>query len=79
MGMKIMGQDKYKHIVVSFALTLFCYWVFGVIAGSALLAFLIGVAKEVYDYNDYGVFDHWDILANTFGIASAVSLLYLTV
>jgi len=26
----------------------------------------VGIAKEVYDYLDYGLFDKWDVLATIF-------------
>jgi hypothetical protein len=46
-----IGKDKYKHAIA------------GIIFAIIFTELNLPVAKEVYDYLDYGVFDKWDVLA----------------
>lgn len=72
-------SDKYIHYNV--CLVIACVimrvlplptWLRFVIAVSATI--LIGVAKEVYDYFDYGLFDCKDLLADCAGAVTGATL-----
>ncbi len=72
-----MKIDKIYHFVVSYALMLTVYLVFP-LAISAAMVFAIGVAKEIYDYADYGLFDVKDLVADGAGITFAVVIISLS-
>ena len=58
-----MGKDKYKHAIAGIIFAVI-FTELGLTALTTLwLVLAVGVAKEVYDYFDYGVFDKWDVLA----------------
>ncbi len=63
---KNIGKDKYKHAVAGIIFGL----IFNKMGMSQTNVFLsvlaVGIAKEVYDYLDYGLFDKWDVLATIF-------------
>lgn len=64
--------DKYIHCVVSMIVASILMHIlpFSRIAGfvsSVLLAIAVGVAKELYDKKDYGLFDKKDIYADIIG------------
>lgn len=66
-----MLTDKVLHSIVGIAITFvvaYCLLIYGFKWWKALLigyacAFVLAIAKEVYDYNNYGVFDWRDITA----------------
>lgn len=58
-----IGKDKYKHAIAGIIFAVI-FTELGLTALTTLwLVLAVGVAKEVYDYFDYGVFDKWDVLA----------------
>lgn len=69
----MIAKDKILHIIVGFLISvIFSYiaynldleyhqW-YGVAAG-----LLIGIAKEAWDYYDYGIFSIWDLLSTLAG------------
>lgn len=64
--------DKYIHCIVSMIVASILMHIlpFGSIVGfvlSVLLAIAVGVAKELYDKKDYGLFDKKDIYADIIG------------
>ena len=79
-------NDKLKHFILSMTMT----WVFFIILLhlnlinlwyiAPLVAFIIGIAKEVYDYtNKKGTADIWDIVANVFGITFSLFVIWILI
>lgn len=71
----MLPYDKRLHFAVCFLITLLLFpaikwW-------GAVAAMVAGIAKEMFDYDDYGVFSWWDILADFAGTATAVLILTL--
>ena len=67
--------DKRLHFAVCFLIALLLFpaikwW-------GAVAAMVVGVAKEMFDYDDYGVFSWWDILADLAGTATAILIIIL--
>lgn len=66
-----MQEDKIKHIVLSFIITIFLYYYFALLTAS-ITSFIIGVAKEVIDKYYYKSGFCWqDMKANCIGIVLA--------
>jgi len=67
--------DKRIHFAVCFLITFLLYPLIGWFgAGTAMLT---GIGKELFDFDDYGVFSWGDILADVLGVALAVIILIL--
>lgn len=71
-----MVEDKKLHLLAGLGIAIIFGWqnpLIGLAAG-----FIAGVAKEVYDYFDYGLFDKKDMLFTWLGatIGALVSVLY---
>lgn len=67
----LMQEDKIKHIVLSFIITIFLYYYFDLLTAS-ITSFIIGVAKEVIDKYYYKSGFCWqDMKANCIGIVLA--------
>lgn len=71
MGLKL-NEDKAKHMGGSFLLTLAGYAMTGKVWAAVLVAVLIGVGKEIYDYYYGGVASWGDLVANILGICFAI-------
>lgn len=77
-----IGKDKYIHYIVCLLITLFAYaigtacglgnWV---VAPAIVLALGAGFLKEKYDAKHGGTFDNYDIVADFFGVFTAVVLI----
>ena len=67
--------DKLLHFAVCFAISLLLFPVIG--WWSIGTAVATGVGKELFDFDDYGVFSWGDILADVLGVALAVIILIL--
>lgn len=75
-------SDKYVHYIACLLITLFVYaigtacglgtWV---VIPAAVLAVGAGFCKEKYDQKHGGIFDHYDIMADFFGMFTAVVLI----
>ena len=60
-----MEQDKKLHLLAGLGIAIIFGWhnpLIGLAAG-----FIAGIAKEVYDYLDYGLFDKYDMFATWAG------------
>lgn len=71
-----MAQDKKLHLLAGLGMTIVFGWqnpIIGLFAG-----IIAGIAKEVYDYFDYGLFDKKDMLFTWLGatIGALVCVLY---
>ncbi len=67
-----MADDKKLHMLCGFCIALFVGMYspkLGLTAGMAA-----GIAKEIYDYFSYGVFDRMDMLATWAGAAIGAAL-----
>ena len=78
-----MAYDKKLHFIAGLCITcvavLLCYLCYGVVnlwlgIGCGMVA---GVAKEIYDYLDYGLFDKYDMLATWAGSLLGAGLVYI--
>lgn len=70
-----MAQDKKLHLLAGLAIAIIFGWqnpLIGLAAG-----FVAGVAKEVYDYLDYGLLDKKDMFATWAGSLLGAGLCYL--
>ena len=72
-----MAQDKKLHLIAGFLIAAIAGVIFTPACGLAL-ATAAGVAKEAYDYFDYGLFDAQDMLftwgGGVLGYAAALLL-----
>lgn len=76
--LKLKEEDKVKHIAWSFWITAFAM-IFLSAQASVLLAFLIGIAKEVWDHFFGSGFCWFDMLGNVVGIVFAlIGYLFIT-
>lgn len=69
-----MAEDKKLHLLAGLAIAIIFGWhnpLIGLGAG-----FLAGVAKEVYDYFDYGLFDKKDMLFTWLGADIGALVVY---
>ena len=70
-----MPYDKKLHLLCGFAIAL--------VAGSytpatgLICGVVAGVAKEIYDYLDYGLFDKYDMFATWLGAIAGAGLVYM--
>ena len=67
-----MAQDKKLHLLAGLAIAIIFGWhnpLIGLGAG-----FAAGIAKEVYDYLDYGGFDELDMLVTWLGATVGIGL-----
>lgn len=69
-----IGTDKIIHFLCSVILAILLTKWTGTIIYAGILAFLIGILKEVYDLKATGFFEIRDILANTLGIITGIIL-----
>ena len=77
-----VGTDKYIHYIACLLITLFVFaigtacglgnWV---VAPAIVLALGAGFFKEKYDAKHGGIFDNYDIVADFFGMFTAVVLI----
>ena len=70
-----MAQDKKLHLLAGLGIAIIFGWhnpLIGLGAG-----FVAGVAKEVYDYLDYGCFDKLDMFYTWAGSLLGVCLCYI--
>ena len=54
-----MAQDKKLHLLAGLVIAIIFGWQYPLIGLGA--GFMAGVAKEIYDYFDYGLFDKLDM------------------
>lgn len=71
----MLPYDKRLHFAVCFLITLLLFpaikwW-------GAVAAIMAGVIKELFDFDDYGVFSWGDILADTIGVIAGIILILL--
>ena len=78
-----MGKDNVLHLIAgilaSIGSVLIYYWIdksINVLIGLAT-GFLAGVRKELYDQNDYGGFDKYDMFATWAGTVLGAGLVYI--
>lgn len=74
--------DKYLHFIVGMLISIFTafliptgmYW-------CVLPAFIVGLLKEIYDKQDYGLFDNKDLCVTTAGgfVVNIFSILYILI
>lgn len=71
-----MSYDKKLHLLAGLAIAIIFGWHNPLIGLSA--GIIAGIAKEVYDYFDYGLFDKKDMLFTWLGaiIGALVIVLY---
>lgn len=71
-----MSYDKKLHLLAGLAIAIIFGWQYPLIG--LLAGIIAGIAKEVYDYLDYGLFDKKDMLFTWLGatIGALVSVLY---
>lgn len=62
--------DKRIHFAVCFLIALLLFPLIG--WWGAAFAMLAGIAKEMFDFDDYGLFSWGDILADLAGTAAAI-------
>ena len=83
---RIVGEDKVLHFetccLITMVVSLLGMNVLGLgIAASAvsacLIAVVVGVLKEAYDYNTYVLFDIKDIVADVFGAFAGFLIIIL--
>ena len=70
-----MAQDKKLHLLAGLGISIIFGWhnpLIGIGAG-----FVAGIAKEVYDYLDYGGFDKLDMLYTWAGSLLGAGLCYI--
>ena len=70
-----MAQDKKLHLLAGLGIAIIFGWqnpMIGLAAG-----FVAGVAKEVYDYLDYGLYDKQDMLYTWAGSLLGAGLCYI--
>ena len=70
-----MAQDKKLHLLAGLGIAIIFGWqnpLIGLAAG-----FVAGVAKEVYDYLDYGLYDKQDMFYTWAGSLLGAELCYL--
>lgn len=70
-----MPHDKKLHLLCGFAISLIAG--FYTPATGLICGIVAGVAKEVYDYLDYGLFDKYDMLATWLGAIAGAGLVYI--
>jgi hypothetical protein len=70
-GRKFKEEDKVKHILWSFWLTVFSL-VFLPIRAAFILVFFIGLTKEIWDHYFGSGFCFYDMFANFVGISVAL-------
>ena len=69
----LIGEDKAMHILASTTLVCIgCRFLNAQVFKVMGVVLLIGFLKEVFDYNDYGLFSFEDMIANAFGVLSAI-------
>ena len=78
-----MAYDKKLHFIaglcISVAAMLLYFYYYGTVnvllgVGGGMVA---GVAKEIYDYFDYGLFDELDMLITWLGATVGAGLIYI--
>lgn len=70
-----MEEDKKLHLLAGLGISIIFGWqnpLIGLVAG-----LLAGIAKEVYDYMDYGLYDTKDMLYTWVGTVLGAGLCYL--
>lgn len=70
-----MAEDKKLHLLAGLGIAIIFGWhnpLIGLGAG-----FAAGIAKEVYDYLDYGLYDKQDMFATWAGSLLGAGLCYL--
>lgn len=70
-----MAQDKKLHLLAGLGIAIIFGWQYPLIGLGA--GFAAGVAKEVYDYLDYGLLDKKDMFATWAGSLLGAGLCYL--
>ncbi len=76
MGLSVK-KDKAKHMIGSFALTLSTFFATGKVWVAIVVAVLIGLSKEIYDYYYGGVASWEDMIANILGMCFAILLIFI--
>lgn len=83
---RIGGEDKVLHFetccLITMAVALLNMNVLGLgVTASAvsacMIAVIVGILKEVYDYNTYCLFDNKDIIADVFGAFAGFLIIIL--
>ena len=70
-----MAQDKKLHFIAGLGIAIIFGWQYPLIGlGAGIIA---GVAKEVYDYLDYGLYDKQDMLYTWAGAVLGAGLALL--
>ena len=70
-----MAEDKKLHLLAGLGIAIIFGWhnpLIGLVAG-----FVAGIAKEVYDYLDYGLYDKQDMLYTWAGSLLGAGLCYI--
>ena len=70
-----MAYDKKLHLLAGLVIAIIFGWQYPLIGLGA--GFIAGVAKEVYDYLDYGLYDKQDMLYTWAGSLMGAGLVYM--
>ena len=70
-----MAQDKKLHLLAGIVIAIIFGWQNPLIGlGAGIIA---GIAKEIYDYLDYGLYDKQDMLYTWAGSLLGAGLIYI--
>ena len=83
---RIGGEDKVLHFetccLITMVVALLNMNVLGMgttssAVSACMIAVIVGILKEAYDYNTYGLFDNKDIIADVFGAFAGFLIIIL--
>ena len=83
---RIGGEDKVLHFetccLITMVVALLNMNVLGMgttasAESACMIAVIVGILKEAYDYNTYGLFDNKDIIADVFGAFAGFLIIIL--
>ena len=63
----MIAKDKIYHFIAGFIITVIFALASGSVAYGLMVGVLAGIAKELYDHYDYGVYDFFDMFATFIG------------
>ena len=83
---RIGGEDKVLHFetccLITMVVALFNMNVLGMgttasAVSACMISVIVGILKELYDYNTYSLFDNKDIIADVFGAFAGFLIIIL--
>ena len=72
----MISIDKITHFFVSYAMILTLTLFIGIVP-SVVITLITGMAKELYDKHDYGLFSWPDLIADMLGILAAIVVILI--